>query len=77
MACGVPVVTSRGGATEELADGAAELVDPLDTSSIAAGLERAHARRDELVPRGLERVRSFAWADVAARTVDVYAEASA
>jgi glycosyltransferase involved in cell wall biosynthesis len=77
MACGVPVVTSRGGATEELADGAAELVDPLDTAAIAAGIERAHARRDELVPRGLERARAFSWADVAARTIDVYREASA
>ena len=30
MACGTPVVTSRGGATEEVAGGAAVLVDPLD-----------------------------------------------
>lgn len=76
MACGVPVVTSRGGAMEELADGAAELVDPLDTTAIAAGIERADARRDELVSRGLERARAFGWKDVAARTVDVYREAA-
>ena len=36
MACGAPVVTSRGGATEEVAGGAAVLVDPEDASSIAA-----------------------------------------
>ena len=77
MACGVPVVTSRGGATEELADGAAELVDPFDAAEIAAGIERADARRDELVPRGLERARAFRWAEVAARTIDVYHEARA
>jgi glycosyltransferase involved in cell wall biosynthesis len=77
MSCGVPVVTSRGGAMEELADGAAELVDPLDAAEIAAGIERADARRDELVTRGLERARAFGWADVAARTVSVYREASA
>jgi glycosyltransferase involved in cell wall biosynthesis len=75
MACGVPVVTSRGGATEEIADGAAELVDPYDTAAIVAGIERADARRGELVPRGLERARAFRWPDVAARTVDVYREA--
>jgi glycosyltransferase involved in cell wall biosynthesis len=75
MACGVPVVTSRGGALEEIADGAAELVDPLDSAEIAAGIERADARRDELVPRGLERARAFSWADVAERTIDVYREA--
>jgi glycosyltransferase involved in cell wall biosynthesis len=77
MACGVPVVTSRGGATEETADGAAELVDPLDSGAIAAGIERAYARRDELVPLGLERAAAFKWPDVAARTVDVYREAAA
>ena len=37
MACGTPVVTSRGGATEEVAGGAAVLVDPRDPSSIADG----------------------------------------
>ncbi len=44
MACGTPVVTSRGGATEEIAGGAAVLVDPLDVEAIAAGIaERAGA----------------------------------
>ena len=76
MACGAPVVTSRGGAMEELADGAAELVDPLDIAAIAAGSERAEARRDELVARGLERAREFSWPAVAAATVEVYREAA-
>lgn len=76
MACGVPVVTSRGGAMEEVADGAAELVDPLDAAAIAAGIERAHARREELVARGLERARTFRWAAAAAATVEVYREAA-
>jgi glycosyltransferase involved in cell wall biosynthesis len=75
MASGAPVVTSRGGAMEELADGAAVLVDPLDPTAIAAGIENAHARRDELVPRGLQRAREFSWSAVAAATVDVYREA--
>ncbi len=38
MACGTPVVTSRGGATEEVAGGAAVLVDAADPEAIAAGI---------------------------------------
>ena len=77
MAVGTPVVTSRGGATEEVAGGAAVLVDPTDAASIAAGIADAAARRDELRALGLERARAFTWDDVARRTVDVYREASA
>ena len=36
MAQGTPVVTSRGTSTEEVAGGAAVLVDPLDVDAIAA-----------------------------------------
>lgn len=38
MGRGVAVLTSRGGATEEIAGGAAQLVDPLSSASIAAGI---------------------------------------
>jgi glycosyltransferase involved in cell wall biosynthesis len=75
MACGTPVVTSRGGATEELADGAAVLVDPHDPAAIAAGIERATWQREELVQRGLQRARAFTWEAVAEATVAVYEEA--
>ncbi len=77
MACGAAVVTSRGGATEEVADGAAVLVDPLDETDIAAGIERAVADRDALGRRGVERARAFSWRDVADATVGVYREAAA
>src|SRR6266566_8923094 len=77
MACGVPVVTARGTAMEEVADGAAVLVDARDPAEIAAGIERAAAERDTLVPRGLERARAFRWNAVAAATVEVYKEAMA
>jgi glycosyltransferase involved in cell wall biosynthesis len=75
MACGAAVVTSRGGATEEVADGAAVLVDPLDSAEIAGGIERAAAERDELSRRGIERARAFTWPAVADATVAVYREA--
>jgi glycosyltransferase involved in cell wall biosynthesis len=76
MACGAPVVTSVGGATEEVADGAAELVDPMDPGAIATGIERAFARRGELAERGLARARQFSWAAVADATIAVYREAA-
>jgi glycosyltransferase involved in cell wall biosynthesis len=75
MACGTPVVTTAGGATEEVAGGAAVLVDSRDPASIATGIEQAAARREELVRRGLERARGFTWERVAAETWRVYEEA--
>jgi glycosyltransferase involved in cell wall biosynthesis len=76
MACGTPVVTSAGGATEEISGGAAVLVDAHDVESIAAGIAEADRRRDELVHLGLERARSFGWAKVARATAEVYREAA-
>ena len=76
MACGTPVVTSRGGATEETAGGAAVLVDPYDVASIAAGIEEAVARRDELRRHGLERAGALGWEAAARATIDVYRRAA-
>ncbi len=75
MACGAPVVTSAGSAMEEVAGGAAVLVDPLDVEAIAAGIEEAIGRRDDLRARGLQRVRAFSWDDAARLTLAVYEEA--
>jgi glycosyltransferase involved in cell wall biosynthesis len=77
MACGAPVVTSRGTAMEEIADGAAVLVDPNDPAELAAGIDRATAERDVLVARGLDRASAFRWDAVAEATVAVYREAVA
>ncbi|MDX6414444.1 MAG: hypothetical protein QOH23_1854, partial [Gaiellaceae bacterium] len=76
MACGTPVVTTRGTAMEEVADGAAVLVDAQSRDDIAAGIERAVSERDELVARGVERARAFRWDAVADATVRVYEEAA-
>ena len=73
MACGTPVVTSRGGATEEVAGDAAVLVDPLDVDAIAAGITEALARGEELRAKGLERAADFSWDRVARETLAVYA----
>jgi glycosyltransferase involved in cell wall biosynthesis len=76
MACGAPVVTGRIGATEEVSDGAAVLVDPEDGDAIAAGLVEAIDRADELRARGLARAKAFDWKRAAAATADVYREAA-
>ncbi len=74
MACGTPVVTSLGGATEEVAGGAAVLVDPLDVAAIATGIGEAAARRDELRELGLVRARAFSWTSVADAVERVWRE---
>ena len=76
MLCGAPVVTSQASAMEEVAGGAAELVDPLEPASIADGIERAIARRDELRAAGFARARRFSWDATAAAAAAVYVEAA-
>jgi glycosyltransferase involved in cell wall biosynthesis len=74
MAHGTPVVTSSGTSTEEVAGGAAVLVDPRDGDSILAGIERALDERDELVPAGLARAAEMTWERAALATAAVYDE---
>jgi glycosyltransferase involved in cell wall biosynthesis len=74
MACGTPVVTSVGTAMEEIAGGAAVLVEPLDVPAIAAGIQEAAARREELVARGLERARAYTWQRTADAVVELWGE---
>jgi glycosyltransferase involved in cell wall biosynthesis len=61
MVQGTPVVTSAGTSTEEVAGGAAVLVDPLDPASIAAGIEAALADRDRLAAAGRARAATLTW----------------
>jgi glycosyltransferase involved in cell wall biosynthesis len=76
MAQGAPVVTSRGGATEETAGGAAVLVDPADTGSIEAGIRDAVARADELVVAGRSRATLLDWDATVTATVTAYRDAA-
>lgn len=79
MVLGTPVITSRGGATEEIAGGAACLVDPFDIGEIStaiATLDRAD-RQDsmyrDLVERGHARARFFSRQAYTARLKEFYA----
>jgi glycosyltransferase involved in cell wall biosynthesis len=75
MACGVPVITSRGSALEEVAGGAALLIDPFDERSIAKALMRVLQDPDlraQLTQAGLERSTCFNVTTAARQTMAVY-----
>ena len=76
MAYGLPVVTSRGSATEEIAGGAAVLVDPLDVDSIAGRPRRRRRGRPALDrARIAARAAALTWDTTADATVAAYREA--
>jgi glycosyltransferase involved in cell wall biosynthesis len=74
MAHGAAVVTSRGTSTEEVAGGAAVLVDPLSVESIAAGISEALTNLESLRAAGTQRAAEVPWSVTAAATVSVYKE---
>lgn len=77
MACATPVITSRDSAMEEVADGRAVLVDPLDVSGMAAAIG-ALLTDSELAAaigrRGPERARQFSWEKAARQCLDIYGQ---
>ncbi|MDX6598099.1 MAG: hypothetical protein QOE87_1986 [Gaiellales bacterium] len=66
MASGCPVAASHAGSLPEICADAAVLFDPHRPASIAAGVQEAIARGDDLRGRGIARARSFTWAACAA-----------
>ncbi len=74
MAQGAAVVTSAGTSTEEVAAGAAVLVDPFDVDDIARGLVEAVDRRTDLAAAARRRAEELTWEQSAERTLAVYRE---
>ncbi len=76
MVQGTPVVTSRGTSTEEVAGGAAVLIDPFDVADIARGIHEAldGERARELSRTGQLRARQLTWEATAAATLAAYRE---
>jgi glycosyltransferase involved in cell wall biosynthesis len=75
MACGVPVITSRGSSLEEVAGGAALIIDPFDERSIAnalMGVLQDPDLRLRLRQAGLERSKCFNVKTSALKTLAVY-----
>jgi glycosyltransferase involved in cell wall biosynthesis len=78
MACGVPVISTTGGALPEVVGDAGILVPPKDHLSLARAIidlldQPEHANR--LGRRGYQRVQQhFTWQRAAEKTVDAYRE---
>jgi glycosyltransferase involved in cell wall biosynthesis len=75
MACGVPVVVSAHESLDEASGDAAVRADADDPAAFAAGIERALAERERLVPLGLEHVKRFSWRAVGEIFLRGYEEA--
>lgn len=76
FAVSTPVVTSNVSSMPEVAGDAAVLVDPNNTQSIADGIMTALDNKDELVRKGLTKVKEFSWERTARETLKVYQEAA-
>jgi glycosyltransferase involved in cell wall biosynthesis len=77
MACGAPIVASRGHALEEVVGDAGILVDPHNEEEIAAALERVladPALAHDLRQRSLRRAADFSWDRTAEQLIDIFQE---
>lgn len=75
MACHTPVLTSNRSSLQEIADGAALLIDPLNVEALAQGIAQLMsdaALRDTLRFAGQQRAAQFSWAKAASETMRVY-----
>lgn len=79
MACGVPVISSTGGALPEVVGKAGILVPPGDAKALRQAIETLlddPERRHRLAEAGLQRVRNaLTWRHAAQNTVRIYREA--
>jgi glycosyltransferase involved in cell wall biosynthesis len=79
MACGVPLITTSGGALPEVVGNAGMIVPPADTSALTKAITHLlnnHDERAKYAKAGLERVNSvFSWHKAAEEVVEVYREA--
>jgi glycosyltransferase involved in cell wall biosynthesis len=78
MACGVPVISTTGGALPEVAGDAAMLVPPADHLALVRAIREVlenPGRARELGIAGFQRVQAhFTWQKAAEKTIDAYRE---
>ncbi|MCP4205057.1 MAG: glycosyltransferase family 4 protein [bacterium] len=75
MASGVPVVTSNKSALKEVAEGYADLVNPLDVEEMAGAIAHCMTdpeHRNALARLGLRRAEDFRWQRTAKKTLAIY-----
>ena len=77
MACGCPLVASSALSVPEVVGGGPSLRDPQDVdgwvNALAQILTDRHLR-EELISRGMERVKELSWERTAHLTLEVYHE---
>ena len=77
MACGTPVVSSNTSAMPEVAGDAGVLFSPYSEEEIAEAIFRVlsdESLRQQMIVKGLERVKNFSWERSARETIRVYEE---
>jgi glycosyltransferase involved in cell wall biosynthesis len=80
MACGTPVVASSSSCLPEVAEGAAQMIDPDDVEDLAGALEQALCDgelRARLIESGRRRAAEYTWARAAHSLLDVYRHVAA
>lgn len=79
MACGVPVISTTGGALPEVVGDAGILVPPADSGALTEAITRVLTNPDlaeRLSAAGYQRVQNhLTWQAAAQKTVDVYRRA--
>jgi glycosyltransferase involved in cell wall biosynthesis len=79
MACGVPLITTSGGALPEVVGDAAMIVPPADAAALTKAITflfNNSDQRKKMAQAGLKRVNSvFSWPKAAQEVVDIYREA--
>lgn len=79
MQYGLPIVAARASCIPEVTNGAAVLFDPADAADMAEGLRRVwtdEALRGDLIRRGFERRRDFAWSTAVPTYIAAYRKAA-
>ena len=75
MACCLPIIASDIDALKEIADGAAEFVNPYDIDGIAKSILKFSMYEYDMKSRGeksCQRAKEFSWEKCARETVEVY-----
>jgi len=75
MGCGTPTITSNVSSLPEVAGNAAVLVEPTDIDAIVRAVRQINDDpnyRQDLIDRGLARVKEFGWQKTAEQTASFY-----
>jgi glycosyltransferase involved in cell wall biosynthesis len=79
MACGTPVIVSKGSSLPEVVGDAGLYIDPLSVSELADAIKRVTGEPDlaaDLIEKGLRQAAQFSWERAAKETLDILRDAA-